>query len=634
MRFAPQILDEIRARLPISQVVGRKVTLKKKGREFWGLSPFKTEKTPSFSVNDIKGFYHCFATQEHGDIFTFLIKTEGVSFPEAVERLAAEAGVSLPKQERAVNPERENERARLLLLMSAAADFFVQQLFTPAGRVARDYLVGRHIDDEAIAAFGLGYAPDSRNTLKAFLSEAGFSEHEMIRSGMLIGGEDIRQPYDRFRHRVIFPIHDLKGRVVAFGGRALRAEDPAKYLNSPETPLFHKGRLLYNAHRAREHAFRTGEVIAVEGYMDAIALTHAGNMQTVAPLGTALTADQLQMMWRLAPEPVMCFDGDQAGRRAAYRALDTALPMLKPGYSLRFAFLSDGLDPDDLIRQQGNSAMRAVLDQSKPFADVLWQREWEAGEWSTPERRAALETRLRTLVEQISDADVKSHYRWSMQQKLRHAWRSSVSQGAPHKTFFKKDYSSSKFSLSRKQKSAYGKQSTPLQPERAKSLQTNSLVAGGGLSQNREASLLRALVNHPCLLSEFAEIIAELEFNSPAHLRLRDGLLLLLTEELELDTETISNHMQSIGLAKDLEFIMRAAPHKGDRFAEPDVDGDEVRKGWRCAIAAHNCHMLRNQLKAADQEYRATGDETVALRIIELKKLETAAEMEASGFED
>jgi len=634
MRFSPQILDEIRARLPVSQVVGRKVALRKKGREFWGLSPFKTEKTPSFSVNDVKGFYHCFATQEHGDIFTFLIKTEGVSFPEAVERLAVEAGVSLPKPEQAASPERENERTRLLALTDAAADFFARQLLTPAGRIARDYLAGRQIDDKSIAAFGLGYAPDSRHALKTFLSDAGFSEHEMIRSGMLIGGPDIRQPYDRFRHRVIFPIHDLKGRVVAFGGRALRADEPAKYLNSPETPLFHKGHLLYNAHRAREPAFKTGEVIAVEGYMDAIALARAGYMQTVAPLGTALTAEQLQMLWRLAPEPIMCFDGDQAGRRAAYRALDTALPILKPGYSLRFAFLGDGLDPDDVIRQQGDAAMRAVIDRSKPLADVFWQREWEAGEWSTPERRAALEARLDSLVGQITDAGVKSQYHWAIKQRLRDAWRARFSSRSSGQNFFKGNAASQKTSFKDRQRSGLRQQSHSIQPERGRSLQGNPLVTGQDLGFHRQASLIRALVHHPWLLCEFAEKIAELEFTFPPLQRLRDSLLASLTDELEADTETINNYLIKAGLEKDLE-ATKIVQHRGDRFAEPETDAAEVKKGWICAVKTHiKSRTLPKKVEIAENEYRATNDDSVALSVIELKELEAAAAKEAYLSED
>ena len=306
MRYPPQLLDEIRARLNVSDVVGRKVALKKKGREYAGLSPFKSEKSASFFVNDQKAFYHCFASGEHGDIFSFLIKTEGLTFPEAVERLAEEAGVELPKQA-APNPERQDERKRLIELLECAANYFEAQLKTSAARHARTYLERRQLKAETISTFRMGYAPNSRNALTTHLRQAGFSNKEIVTSGMQIAGEDIREPYDRFRDRIMFPIADTRGRIVAFGGRALDANQPAKYLNSPETPVFHKGHLLYNAHRARPAAHDTEALIVVEGYMDVIALAQAGFAHAVAPLGTALTSEQIQLLWRMCPEPTLCF---------------------------------------------------------------------------------------------------------------------------------------------------------------------------------------------------------------------------------------------------------------------------------------------------------------------------------------
>ena len=385
MRFPPQLLDEIRARLPVSQVVGRKVALKRKGREFAGLSPFKVEKTPSFFVNDAKGFYHCFASGEHGDIFKFLMTTEGLSFPEAVERLAAEAGVPMPKPEHR-NEEREqarqDERTRLYALLEASARYFEEQLRSAAGQEARAYLERRGLKRDTTIKFRLGFGPNSRTALRDHLAKAGFTVPEMIVSGMLIGGDDIPQPYDRFRNRVMFPITDLKDRVIAFGGRALEKDVPAKYLNSPETPLFHKGSILFNAARARPLAYEREQIIAVEGYMDVVALTEVGFGQSVAPLGTALTEDQVKLLWRMCPEPILCFDGDSAGQKAGFRAIDTVLPHLKPGLSVSFAFMPGGLDPDDLIRQQGADAMRDVLQRARPLVDLLFAREWGSGSWS------------------------------------------------------------------------------------------------------------------------------------------------------------------------------------------------------------------------------------------------------------
>jgi DNA primase len=421
MRFSPAILDEIRARLSVSQVVGRKVALKRKGREFGGLSPFKSEKSPSFFVNDQKGFYHCFASGEHGDIFKFLMTTEGLSFSEAVEQLAAEAGVPLPKAT-AQDAERESERTRLYALLEVSAAFFEAQLQGPNGAEARAYLDKRGVQAATVKKFRLGYGPKGRAALKEHLAKAGFTTEEMITSGMLIGGEDIPVAYDRFRDRVMFPITDLKDRPIAFGGRAMQKDERAKYLNSPETPLFHKGGILFNAAKARPLAFEREQVIAVEGYMDVVALTEGGFGQSVAPLGTALTEDQVKLLWRMTPEPILCFDGDAAGQKAAYRAVDTVLPHLKPGISVSFVFLPDGLDPDDMIRRQGAEAMKACLANAKPLSEVLYEREWAQSDWSTPERRARLEAQLRALVGKIADPSVRSHYGRAIAERLAKAW--------------------------------------------------------------------------------------------------------------------------------------------------------------------------------------------------------------------
>ncbi|MFV0295519.1 MAG: DNA primase [Hyphomicrobiaceae bacterium] len=376
--MTPQFLDEIRARLPVSQVVGRKVALKKAGREWRGLSPFKTEKTPSFFVNDQKGFYHCFATGSHGDIFKFVMETEGLGFMEAVERLAGEAGLQTPAARPQTRSERQqaDQTTRLMALMEAATKFFEAQLRGGAGETARRYIARRGLARDTVQSFRIGYSPNGRHILKDELARQGFSVADMALSGMLIAGDDIPNPYDRFRHRLMFPITDAKGRTIAFGGRALEADVPAKYLNSPETPLFHKGAVLFNAAQARQRAFERDRIIAVEGYMDVIALTEAGFGETVAPLGTALTEQQVQLLWRMAPDPILCFDGDSAGRKAAYRAVETILPHLVPGRSARFAFLPDGLDPDDLVRARGPKAFETVLSaQTRPLFDVLREKE-------------------------------------------------------------------------------------------------------------------------------------------------------------------------------------------------------------------------------------------------------------------
>src|SRR5215475_8433164 len=402
MRFPPQFLDELRTRLPVSEVVGKRVRLKKAGREWKGLSPFNKERTPSFFVNDQKGFYHDFSSGKHGDIFSFVMESEGVTFPEAVERLAGLAGMAMPKISRQAEVE-EGRRRTLHEVVGLAAQFFEATLATRSGARARGYLADRGLDPATQLKFRIGYAPSERFALKEHLGGLGVSVDDMIATGLLVAGDDIPIPHDRFRDRVMFPISDLGGRIVAFGGRALNKEAKAKYLNSPETTLFHKGRMLYNAAAARKAAHQGAPVIVVEGYVDAIALVMVGYEGAVAPLGTALTEDQLALLWKMADEPLLCFDGDAAGRRAAYRAVDIALPLVRPGKSLRFATLPEGQDPDDLWRSGGRSAIEEVINASLPLAQVLWMRETEAGGFETPERRAALEARIGEVTAAVGD---------------------------------------------------------------------------------------------------------------------------------------------------------------------------------------------------------------------------------------
>ena len=420
MRFTPQFLDELRARLPVSEVVGRRVKLKKAGREWKGLSPFQQEKSPSFTVNDQKGFYHDFSSGKHGDIISFLMETEGVGFTEAVERLAAMAGVPLP----AVTPDaarHEQRRKTLYDVMELAAKFFADTLASRHGAKARGYLADRAISPAVQLQFRIGYAPGDAQTrfaLKEHLGAQGIPVEDMVEAGLLIAGDDIPVPYDRFRDRVMFPIADMRGRVIAFGGRALEKDVPAKYLNSPETPLFHKGDNLYNLAPARLAAHNGSALVVVEGYVDVIAMVGAGFPASVAPLGTALTENQLALLWKMADEPILCFDGDKAGQKAAWRAADLALPHLLPGKSLRFALLPEGQDPDDLARSGGRGAIEEVISAARGLADVIWSREIEGGTYATPERRAALEARVQELTNGIRDEKVRRYYRQDLEQRL------------------------------------------------------------------------------------------------------------------------------------------------------------------------------------------------------------------------
>lgn len=411
MRFPPQFLDELRARLPVSEVVRQRVQLKKQGREWRGLSPFNKEKTPSFYVNDHKGFYHDFSSGKHGDIFSFVIETEGLSFPEAVERLANLAGLSVPTLSKEAEAQ-EEKRKSLHDVLELATVFFEKTLASAKGAKARGYLADRGIKAATQVEFRLGYAPADRYALKEYLGSQGISATDMIEVGLLVAGDDIPVPYDRFRDRVIIPIHDQRGRVVGFGGRTLNPEGQPKYLNSPETSLFHKGTMVFNFHRARQPAHEDGSVVVVEGYMDAISIYQAGMKSVVASMGTAFTEEQIETLWRLSEEPIVCFDSDKAGLNAAYRSVDRILPLLKVGRTFRFAFIQAGKDPDELIREKGLDAFKSVLLGSLPLWDVLWERETgnSTARFSTPDARAALEHKLNSIIRTITDKTVHTAY--------------------------------------------------------------------------------------------------------------------------------------------------------------------------------------------------------------------------------
>src|SRR5438067_11371829 len=428
MRFTPQFLDDLRARLPVSEVVGRRVKLKRAGREWKVLSPLQQEKSPSFTVNDQKGFYHDFSSGKHGDIISFVMETEGVGFTEAVERLASMAGVPLP----AATPDaarHEQRRKTLYDVMEFSAKFFADTLASRNGAKARGYLGDRGISPAVQLQFRIGYAPGERFALKEHLGSQGIPVEDMVEAGLLIAGDDIPVPYDRFRDRVMFPITDLRGRVIAFGGRTLEKDVAAKYLNSPETPLFHKGDNLYNHAPARLATHNGAPLVVVEGYVDVIAMVGAGFPASVAPLGTALTENQLVLLWKMADEPILCFDGDKAGRKAAYRAADLALPHLLPGKSLRFALLPEGQDPDDLARSGGRGAIEEVISAARGLSDVIWSREIEGGSFGTPERRAALEARIGELSNGIRDEVVRRYYREEFAERLQRAFSPEQGRG-------------------------------------------------------------------------------------------------------------------------------------------------------------------------------------------------------------
>ena len=413
MTLTPQWLDELRSRVTLSTLIGRTVKITRAGREHKACCPFHNEKTPSFTINDEKGFYHCFGCGAHGDAIRWMTDQRGLSFMDAVKELAGEAGMEVPAPDpRAA--KRAEEQASLRDVTQEAATWFTRQLESSNGAPARDYLARRGISEATRRAFGFGLAPDSRSALKEALKK--YPTAMLIESGMLIAVDD-KEPYDRFRGRLMIPIRDARGRIIAFGGRILGDGEP-KYLNSPDTPLFDKGRTLFNLDKASPASRQTNRIIVVEGYMDVIALAEAGIADAVAPLGTALTENQLGMLWRMVPVPTLCFDGDAAGQKAAMRAAMRALPLLRPGFSLAFATLPAGQDPDDIVRTQGPAGFAGILEAAQPLVERLWTHEVAAGPLTTPEERAALKSRLLGLADAIQDADVRHHYREAFREKI------------------------------------------------------------------------------------------------------------------------------------------------------------------------------------------------------------------------
>ena len=428
VRVDDSFLEELKSRLRPSDVIGRTVKLRKQGREFVGLSPFNKEKTPSFYVNDEKGQFFDFSSGKNGDLISFLQETQRLSFMEAVERLAAEAGLAMPVADpRAA--EQERQRQGLSDWMELAAQWFEAALLRPEGKEARAYLERRGLPESEWARFRLGFSPASRTALKDYLITKGARPAELVESGMLIAPEEGGAPYDRFRDRIIFPITDARGRVLSFGGRAMDPQARAKYLNGPESPLFHKGRTLYGIGEARKilASARGNEVlplVVVEGYMDAIACQRAG-IAAVAPLGTALTEEQMEMLWRLHPEPTLSFDGDRAGQQAASRVIDRALPLLEPGKTFKFALVDGAKDPDEVLREQGPAALRSQLANTTSFAEALFRREKDSDSLDTPERRTSLKVRLRKAAATIADKDLAQAYKEDLLGRFEGLWPTS-----------------------------------------------------------------------------------------------------------------------------------------------------------------------------------------------------------------
>ncbi len=477
-----RFLDEVRSKVSIVDVVGAKVKLVRKNREYTGLCPFHNEKTPSFTVNEAKGFYHCFGCGAHGDIIKFEMEANGLPFMDAVTKLANKAGLKVPKFNKE-NEEEAKHRSSWFEIMELAVGFFEKNLFLPDGAEALNYLTSRGFDEDIIKKFRLGYAPDN-NGLRAYLASKNVSESDMIELGLAVLSEKNSKVYDFFRNRVMIPIIDKRNRTIGFGGRVMGKEEP-KYLNSPETPIFNKRKILYNLNYARDKAYEHKRIIVCEGYMDVIAQSKFGFDYAVAPLGTALTEDQIQEAWKICPEPTLCFDGDSAGIRAAVRSVDRVLPILKPGYSLKYVFLPDKMDPDEFLKSKGAEEYEKAITSTMPLADLLWKKSLQAQPIDTPEQKAKFEKNIYEEIAKITDEKVRGYYLQDIKNRIYTELRGGVSS---------KLYENKKTAPNSRQ---------PKKKE--------NLVVKYGLDEKVARFILSAFVCHPELISEFEEKVSMFE---------------------------------------------------------------------------------------------------------------------------
>jgi DNA primase len=578
-------LEEFKARLPLAEIIGRHVRLVRRGRELQGLCPFHGEKTPSFTVSEAKGFYHCFGCGQHGNAIDFVMAIEGLDFGQAVQRLADLTG--LPAPGRALAPRIDRS---LYAANEAAARWFAGRLASPAGTEAAAYLARRGLDQDLIERFGLGYAPAERTALRRALNAEGYGDAALVEVGLLIRPEDGGQPYDRFRDRVMFPIHDGRGRIVGFGGRAL-GDAKAKYLNTPDTALFHKGELLYGLPLARSAARAAGTILVAEGYMDVIALARAGLPHAVAPLGTAITEAQLALLWQLADEPQVCLDGDEAGLRAGHRLIERALPLLKPGKSLRFVLLPRGADPDDLVRAGKAASLRELVAQAQPLLDFLWASEVRQRSLDTPERRAALRARLTELVRTIADRDVQGAFR----EALFGLWRARLGGSA------------------RQQRRGAQATAAPANDRGTGAARLASRL--GSIAAAAERELLAPVLARPALLAGIEEELALLELADPTLDRLRQAIISWYSEEGHLDPAGLRNHLCKHGFASLVEQLSVAGPTAW--YGRSDITTAEMLDGWRARVAQRRSYQAEREGREAVAEAiaLARGDEARVQRL-------------------
>jgi DNA primase len=596
MSLPPGFLDELRTRVSLSSVVGRKVTwdVRKSNQgkgDMWAPCPFHQEKSASFHVDDRKGYYYCFGCHAKGDALTFIKETENLGFMEAVEVLAREAGMPMPERD-ARAAQVADRRTQLIAVMDEAVKWFRLQLKTSAAAEARAYLAKRGLSEAAQDRWDIGFAPDGWHGLQLAMKQKGISDDLLVASGLCAKSDKSGEPYDRFRNRIIFPIRDGRGRAISLGGRAMDPKDNAKYLNGPETEIFDKGRNLYNHAPAREAAGKGKPLIVAEGYMDVIALAEAGFTAAVAPLGTAVTEDQLRLMWRIHDEPIIALDGDAAGIRAALRVVDLALPLLEAGKGLRFAVLPGGQDPDDLIKSQGPQAMQAVIEGAQPMVRLLWQRETEGRVFDSPERKATLDKSLRAALKRIADPSIRAHYG----EDIKRLRLELFGQGGARVPAFRG--------------ARFVPKGTPL-PASASARQ--SLLAQGLAVEEvlREAVILASLILHPGLIHRFESALERLDLTGEDHNRLR-ALLLAHADENPASLDDILR----VEAGAALDALMRR-PHV--QIAPPVRNRTDVDLATLCLaeeMAKLDAHRAaRREIEDAVLDLTGLADEGLTWRL-------------------
>ncbi len=573
MSIPPRFMEELRSRLTLSDIIGRKVRMTRAGREFKGCCPFHNEKTPSFYVNDDKQFYHCFGCGAHGDAIGFAMSHDNLSFIEAIESLASEAGMEVPQQSPQEIAKAKEEKS-LYSLLEDATRWMEAQLRDPSNKQAYRYITERGNTEEQLNSFRVGYAPADGQAVRKAMQALEYTDAQMIEAGVLRAGKQGRDPYAFFRERIMFPVPDRRGRVVAFGGRILpdhlRPPDkgdytPAKYMNSSDTPLFHKGSQLYGEPRARQAAIDGQNVVVVEGYVDVIACVKAGYAGAVAPMGTALTEEQIMVLWRMIPSqakvPILCFDGDEAGRRAAARACERILPLLKPDHSARFAFLADGQDPDSLVNSQGKKALESVLEAAVPLVEFIWSYHTIAQRFDTPEARAGLSKTLEQEALKIADRDVQHYYRQAFREKVNKAFGQSYT---PKTGKYKKNY---------------GKKQTN---------ESYAVMKRPSSSGKRlvEQVLLTTILNHPVIFDMAEEDLGRLLFQEGRLDMLRQAILSCLCEEPDISVTVFHESLSSQGFSSEIKGLLSESLYTHARFARPQSDIEDVQEGWAQAMSA------------------------------------------------